>query len=336
MALTHEIQAFYPNWLSPDLYLSLRYDLLTTVCWHGIKALPDGTLHKEIYPPSQLIQMAHANGVKVVPVLFTDFGSDTIDTILSNTTIQDLMIGNLVSEINVNGFDGIDVDLEGFTATNKITGQSNRTLYTQFIQNLRNRLGNSKRISIDLPAVDWENTFNVGTLQNSCNFLMIMGYDYHWQGGPTAGSVSPLNNNSSPSVTNSVNTYSGLMNKSKLLLGVPYYGYEWPTVSNQREAATTAPGTVIQYKDTAAKVAAYGRSFDSVWKTPYYMYGQWNQGHFDDVESLGYKYDLVNQNALAGIGIWALGYDGGATELWNLISSKFTSAAMTCSFTYTQ
>lgn len=336
MSLTSEIQAFYPNWLSPDLYLSLRYDLLTTICWHGIKALPDGTLHKEIYPPSALIQKAHANGVKVVVVLFTDFGSDTIDTILSNTTVQNLMISNLVTEINTNSFDGIDVDLEGFPGTNKVTGQSNRTLYTQFIQNLRNKLGSSKRISIDIPAIDSENNFDVGTLQDSCNFLMIMGYDYHWQSGSTAGSVAPLNNNTSPSVTNSVNTYSGLMNKSKLLLGVPYYGYEWPTVSNQREAATTATGIIIQYKDVAAKVAAYGRLFDSVWKTPYYVYGRYNQGHYDDTESLGYKYDLVNQKALAGIGIWALGYDGGATELWNLINSKFTSAAMTCSFTYSQ
>jgi spore germination protein YaaH len=181
-----------------------------------------------------------------------------------------------------------------------------------------------------------ENNFDVGILQDSANFLMIMGYDYHWQGGPTAGSVAPLNNNSSPSVTNSINNYSGLMNKNKLLLGVPYYGYEWPTVSAAREAATTAPGIIIQYKDIAAKVASYGRLFDSIWKTPYYIYGSYNQGHYDDIESLGYKYDLVNRGALAGIGIWALGYDGGAIELWNLLGSKFTGAAMTCGFTFVQ
>lgn len=340
MSLTHEIQGFYPNWLNPELYLSLRYDLLSTICWFGIKALPDGNLYKEMYPPSQLIQRAHANGVKVVVVLYTDWASETIDIILSNKNIQNLMIGNLVTEINGNGFDGIDIDLEGFLSANKITGQSNRSLYTQFIQNLRNQLGSTKRISIDLPPADWENTFDVGTLQNFCNYLMIMGYDYHWQSGPTAGSVAPIDNEGKPSVRNSINTYSQLMNKNKLLLGVPYYGYEWQTVSNQRESQTLSPGIILQYKDTADKIAQYGRNFDNIWKTPYYTYqsgGIWNQGHFDDVESLSLKYDLLKQSGIAGTGIWALGYDAGKSELWDLINSKFSAPTeMKCSFTYTQ
>jgi spore germination protein YaaH len=170
MTLTREIQAFYPNWLSPDLYLSLRYDLLSTICWFGIKAQPDGTLYHEMYPPTSLIRTAHLHGVTVVPVLYTDFGSPNIDTILSNTSIQNTLINNLVTEINANAFDGVDVDFEGFPSINLITGQSNRTLFTQFIQNLRNRLGSTQRISVDIPSVDWKITLTLGyyrTLQTS-------------------------------------------------------------------------------------------------------------------------------------------------------------------------
>jgi len=51
----------------------------------------------------------------------------------------------------------------------------------------------------------------------------------------------------------------------------------------------------------------------------------WNQIWYDDSISLGLKYDFAINKNLKGIGIWALGYDDGRTELWNLIEKKFTT-----------
>src|SRR6202043_1500197 len=45
--------------------------------------------------------------------------------------------------------------------------------------------------------------------------------------------------------------------------------------------------------------------------------------YWDDVTSLGPKYDLVNANNLRGVGFWTLNYGGGAPELWQLIANKF-------------
>jgi hypothetical protein len=72
---------------------------------------------------------------------------------------------------------------------------------------------------------------------------------------------------------------------------------------------------------------SYGRIWDSYSLTPWYKYQSpdWYQGWYDDSVSLGIKYDYVNSQNLKGIGIWALSYDGSNTELWNTISSKFTS-----------
>ena len=50
--------------------------------------------------------------------------------------------------------------------------------------------------------------------------------------------------------------------------------------------------------------------------------GQIFQIYFDNETSLGLKYDLVNQSGIAGIGIWALGYDGEYPNLWNLLAEK--------------
>src|SRR5580704_13652034 len=43
--------------------------------------------------------------------------------------------------------------------------------------------------------------------------------------------------------------------------------------------------------------------------------------YYEDVTSIGAKYDLANRSNLRGAGIWALGYDDGHTELWDLIGS---------------
>jgi spore germination protein YaaH len=48
-----------------------------------------------------------------------------------------------------------------------------------------------------------------------------------------------------------------------------------------------------------------------------------NQLWYDDSISLSHKYDWVKNKKLSGVGIWALGYDHGDTELWELLANKF-------------
>lgn len=38
---------------------------------------------------------------------------------------------------------------------------------------------------------------------------------------------------------------------------------------------------------------------------------------------MGIKYDWIKEKQLGGVGIWALGYDNGHTELWKLLAQKF-------------
>ncbi|MFT4678625.1 MAG: spore germination protein YaaH, partial [Chitinophagales bacterium] len=42
------------------------------------------------------------------------------------------------------------------------------------------------------------------------------------------------------------------------------------------------------------------------------------------VKSLSIKYDWIKKNKIGGVGIWALGYDNGYPELWNLLTEKFS------------
>ena len=46
---------------------------------------------------------------------------------------------------------------------------------------------------------------------------------------------------------------------------------------------------------------------------------------FDDDYTLRKKYDFALSNQLKGVGIWALGYDNGYDDLWNVIEDKFST-----------
>ncbi len=59
--------------------------------------------------------------------------------------------------------------------------------------------------------------------------------------------------------------------------------------------------------------------------SPYIVYqddGATYQIHYEDSRSLSLKLDLVNQSALGGVAIWALGYETPYQELWQTIAAK--------------
>jgi spore germination protein YaaH len=201
---------------------------------------------------------------------------------------------------------------------------------TNFVRDLKTKLNtvNSNYSIYMAISADYQHDdqiFDIGVLQNYTDYIMMMGYDYHI--GNIAGSNAPIDYyNSDPSIRDATTHYASLMNKSKLLLGVPWYGYEWSTQTGDLLSPKTGEGMTYSYPVMVQRAAQYGRIWDSTWKTPWYRYQngtQWYQGHYDDTESLGIKYDLVNSQGLAGIGIWELGYGDDRPELWQLIKDKF-------------
>src|SRR4029077_19273896 len=60
--------------------------------------------------------------------------------------------------------------------------------------------------------------------------VFVMGYDYRTGGSPVAGSISPLNG---PlyDVSDTVAAYLAKVPSNKIILGLPWYGRAWSTVS---------------------------------------------------------------------------------------------------------
>jgi spore germination protein YaaH len=328
-----QVIGFYPYWISQNEWQNWPMDMLGTIAWFSANANADGSVTKPTgWPPSGLVPAAHAAGTKVV-LTMTSFTDSTTDAVLADPAKISKHADALLTLVKDAGADGVNIDIEGVPKTNSVSGQLNRVHLPDYFKTLSQKLWAADpdyEISYDLPAVDWSDVWDVAAIDPYVTFHMIMGYDYYWKGSANAGSVAPLDNGGGISVRKSVTDFLGKgVPKAKLLLGVPYYGYEWPTASDQRGAATQGQGTARVYTAASDLANQHGRKWDAEWKTPWYAYqsaGQWHQGHYDDPESLGLKYDLVLQQDIGGIGVWALGYDSGGSELWGKIREKFADA----------
>ena len=315
------IFGYHPYW-EGTAWQDYNFDLLTTIAYFSADVTTSGLLSNlHGWPNTGLINTAHSHGVKVVLVA-TLFGSSSLSTLLSSASNRKRLINNLLNEVQSANGDGVNIDFE-------IMPSSQKNNMVQFITALVDTFHThipGSEVTLAMPAVDWSNAWDYNALASISDGLFIMGYDYYYSGSSTSGPVSPLTGGGY-NVTTTVNDYLSKTGNqaSKIILGIPYYGIQWPTSSSSAHATTTGSGSAVIYSTAVTRAQTYGRLWDNTSQTPWYAFnnGHWNQGWYDDSESLGLKYNLALDRNLQGVGMWALGYDQGHQELWNLLATTF-------------
>lgn len=323
------IIGYHPYW-NNGLEAAYQWDKLTVVNYFNVAVGSDGSIEDNNgWPYNSLINAAHTNGVKVQLVV-TNFSTNGLTTLLGSAENRTRAISNIVKLMADGNGDGIDIDFEGVSG-------SRRAEYVSFMRELRDSLNalNPKYIlSMASPAVDWSNAYDYGALADICDWLFIMGYNYHWRSGTTAGPVSPFDSNSNINLLNTVADYltKTANDTNKLILGLPYYGFNWPTVSDggTEDTETRGDGSSVLYKSAKSLVVGFGRKWHDLSKSPWYSYeggSGWFVTWYDDEESLTAKYDLAKNEKLKGVGMWALGYDDGFNQLWNSLRKYLLTSA---------
>jgi len=325
--LTHEVMGFYPYWMGG--YDDFHWELLSIVAWFSVGANADGSVsNPHGWPPSGLVSTAHTNGVKVV-LTVTCFSGSTIYAILNNPATRMTLAQNLLDEVMAAGADGVNIDFEGVYGSQR----DNLTAFMQELADLFHTEIPSSHVSLCTPAVDWRGAFDYRALARAADALFIMAYDYHWSGGDP-GPVSPLYGGSpwGPYCVDwTVQDYKFELDDispQTLILGVPFYGYEWPTVDLSVPGDATGSASAYTYSQCQSRAndPDYGgRRWDDVSLTPYLLYdmGGPYQLWYDDAESLGYKFDYLIDEDVGGVGIWALNYEGGYEDIWDEIRDRF-------------
>gem|GEM_PF-2701325 len=325
--LNKKVFGFHPYWMT-NSWKNYDYSLLSTIAYFGADLNANGSIgEKHDWPVNDLTAKAHEQNTKVV-LVFKSFSTGNIRTLLSSADNRNRAISNMIAEVKKGNGDGANIDFE-------YVPQDQRDNFTTFVRDLTNKFHQEipgSEVSLDAPAVDWNNSWDIYELAKATDVLMVMGYDYHYAGGSTAGPVAPLESGNqwgNINVTKTVQTYKNAAkeNTHKVLLGVPYYGYDWPTASGAVPSNTTGAGSAVRYNTLKDNIDSGKRTrqWNNDSHTPYYIYNSYHQTWFDDAESLSKKYNVVNEYGLGGIGIWALGYDAGKSELWNEIATHFTT-----------
>lgn len=327
--LQKKVYGYHPYWFGPDVYNNYQFDLLSTFTYFSYELNPVTGSYQDIHywKTTPSIDMAKQAGCKV-ELCVTNFGSSDNTTFLSNSDVWDVLIDSLQNLLQYRGAHGVNIDFEGVPG-------SQRNNYKAFLAHLADRMHSEmpgSSVTVALYAVDWNNVFDLNFLNQYLDAFIVMGYDYHYSGEAQAGPVAPLYSGAlwnQYTLFKTINDYLAEgVSPDKLIMGIPYYGYDWPTDDVSIPAATTATGTARTYSHLRNNFFdTYTRQWDAHSYSPYFIYissGQTRQCWFEDEVSLANRYDFALDKQLGGVGMWCLGNDNGYTQLWDLLAEKFT------------
>jgi spore germination protein YaaH/flagellar hook assembly protein FlgD len=351
-----EIYGFLPYWELGDPTMTLDYSVLSTIAYFGLTATANGTLQQvgsdgtpeagwtgwQSGNLTSIVDAAHAQGTRVALTVerfaWDTTGAANSTALLSSPAAQTTLIGQIVAQVVSRGVDGVNLDFEPVPA-----GQSAN--FVALVRSLRVALDAARPgLELVLDVTSDPGNYDVPdlTAPGAADALFIMGYDYRGAGAANAASIDPLQSQTYyTDLTRAVGRYLALTTPGHLLLGLPYYGRAWSTVSNVPNAATLPQNDQNGYSvaapyDVAAGLAdTNGRQWDATESSAWIAYQKqncatcpnvWRELYYDDPQALAARYQLVLSTNLRGTGMWALGYDGTRPELTALLHQVFGAA----------
>ncbi len=314
------VYAYFPYW-APDTS-SVPWEHLTHLAYFAVDVAADGTLGDargwDTAGGAALVAAGHAAGVKVT-LTAALFDNAAIEALLLDATAQNQLIGSLVALVAAASGDGVNIDFEMVPPAVK---NEFVAFMTELTQQFHAAIPGS-HVSLASPAVDWTGAYDYDLLAANTDGLLIMGYGYHWSGGPP-GPVSPISAGAtwqSRDLTATVVeylTWGGSENRRHFILGFPLYGTHWPTLAANVPGTATGAGTSRRASDCETQFLS-GKSWDTDSRTPYQVYqdaGGYRQLFCEDEASFAEKLDLAAAADFGGVMFWALSYLPADHPLW--------------------
>ena len=335
----NEVFGWHPYWMG-SAWKSYPFELLSTISYFSYKLDPKTGSYTN---PEQIQEwrktaMIDSAKLKKTKILLTvsSHGYKNNNSFLGDQSKWSTMIDSLTNLLKYRDADGVDINFEGLPYLKR--GSFNR-----FIQALRKRLNQNITnktpiISMTLPAVDSREIFDVLHLNKFVDLFVIMGYDYN-TGPQLQGAVAPLLpfETENISLNNTLKYYLDIgIDPKKTILALPYYGSMWEGTLSEDGSTSSMFERKVTYREirslfnedfiTRNKLSPVleKKSMTNYFNINY-PDNTSKEVWFDDDFTLGKKYDFALTNKLKGVGIWALGYDNGYNELWDVIENKFAT-----------
>lgn len=355
-ALQKDIIGFLPYWRMDDTKY-LKFDLLSEIIYFSLTVNEKGEILKVVDGETDpgwrwwnsdvvkdLVAKTQISGAKI-SVAIAMHENDTIEKFLDDQDAQKNLNKNLLELIRTNNLDGINIDFE---YAGEPTDESYREKFTQFNTQLSSELKSNIpeiELSIDFYpfSVQKPRLFDVPKLEPLFDKIIVMSYDYYGVSSNVAGPVAPMYGYAEEKylfdVSSTYSDYINVVPKEKIIMGIPYYAWDYPVTDGTQPMSSVLPQNDI---NGYTSVMSYGRMrtntdikpencvWDDLAKQNWCYYqdattGKYRQIWLEDNQSLEIKFDFAKENDLGGIAIWTLGYDKEYPDLWNMIREKFVS-----------
>lgn len=274
-------------------------------------SLSNGNPMVSISVDPRYVQWAHANGKKVWPLFGNRFDPVLTDTLVSQPDKRKQVIDTVKSSLVQHQIDGINIDFENMNIKNKAD-------FVAFIRELRAALKPiGKKVSVSVTRTNsdpsWSGSYDRLQLGKAADYIVMMGYDEHWEGGGKAGSVASL-----PWTEEGIKLLMKEVPSHKIILGVPFYTREW--ITNPTTGNVTSTDRSMSDVETIIADKKLTPVWDENAKQSYVQYvtdnGEKHQIWIEDQKSMTLRRDLINKYRLIGAAAWHIGLETPA--IWDI------------------
>jgi spore germination protein YaaH len=252
---------------------------------------------------------AVARKIAVLPRLNCQNVADE-EQVLNEPTAREAMINKLASLCTSYGYQGVQIDFEG-------APPSERNPFTAFITLLAERLhAQGDKLSTIVTAKYYNiqtgraAMYDDAALSVPSDYMFVLDWGVHWATS-APGSIDEY------AWFKRVAEYTAtLPNRSKFVLGMPMYGFDWAD-----GGGPSHPGTALEYNEIMALAGELGITpeWEATAQSPHFSYtdseGVRHEVWYVDQQSLGARAALASSLGL-GIGLWRLGSED--QSIWEL------------------
>ncbi|QXE01457.1 glycosyl hydrolase family 18 protein [Terribacillus sp. DMT04] len=267
--------------------------------------------------PKEQVNYANKHKIDTYAVISnfgeTDFDPDLAHAVMSNEHAKKRFIAQLASLAEDNNLTGINIDFESIYP-------EDRDLYSKLIKDTAQSLQKNyikTMVSVpaktaDDPANDWTWPYNYKKIGEYADYVQVMTYDEH-------GSWSEPGSSASKNWVKDTLTFATEeMEPDKVIMGIPAYGYDW-NLNNPEQNKLIEWDAIHSIMEAESADPVYDEETASAHFT--YIDDE-KQEHiiwYEDKNSLTQKSDLTNQYDIAGLSVYALGYE--SRDYWNAIET---------------
>jgi spore germination protein YaaH len=327
-----EVYGYVPYWEMDDgIAAHVATTDLTTLALFSVTQRRDGSLatdetgYRRIVGDvgRRLIAEARERGTRV-ELVWASFGSDKNRAFFADAAAQDRLVAELPSFAAQQGFDGINVDVEGLPAEYV-------PAYGTFVARLRDAVRASDadaRVTVATGAGRLGAAMAAIAAGNGADRIFLMGYDYR-TAGSEPGATAPLHraDGDEKDLIWSLDGYRALgVPVERTILGLPLYGMTWPAADTGMGAPATGRGDAWILARHAGQLLDAGLkpTLDKVESVEFFARAQGRGAvavYYDSPRTLVPKLALAEQRSLAGAGFWAIGYERGLPTYTELIEA---------------